>query len=164
MGCTPLPHSVPSLGRQAGQLGDVTESQRKRFFPEGATRRSHRRCKNTSQLPNCSERSLSRQASDHPPLPPALAAAQDAAPSADEISSRKHLPASQPWAGRADTHTPRLAAQSIPLACAAEQMTSKCLPLRRGEEGKPWFIPGSAHTLQKAAAPFKNTTACKLSN
>lgn len=163
-----MPHSLPSLGRQARQLGDVKESQGKWFFPEGAIQLSCHRRKNIGKPPNRSELSRSCQASDHPCLLPTLPAAQDAAPSTDEVSSRKHLPAFQPPAGRADTHATRLPAQSIPLACVArafvKQITSKCLPLRHGEKWKPRFIPGSAHKLKKAAAPLENTTACKLSN
>lgn len=30
--------------------------------------------------------------------------------------------------------------------------------------GKHRAVPGSAHHLKKAAAPLRNTTACKLSN
>lgn len=51
--------------------------------------------------------------------------------------------------------------QSIPLACSAssarafvKQITSKCLPLRRGETKKHRFIPGSARNLKKAATPL----------
>lgn len=115
----PFPGGSPSLGRQAGRLGDVKESQRKRFFPERAIQLSHCRCKNTSEPPNRSEPSTSRQASDHASLPPAPPAARDAAPSADETSKRKRVPGFQPRAGRADAHATRLPAQSIPLAHAA---------------------------------------------
>lgn len=45
-----------------------------------------------------------------------------------------------------------------------EQIASKCLARRHREGGKPRFVPGSAHNTKKAAAPLKNTTACKLSN
>lgn len=51
--------------------------------------------------------------------------------------------------------------QSIPLACSASsarafvrQITSKCLPLRRGETKKHRFVPGSARNLKKAATPL----------
>lgn len=69
--------------------------------------------------------------------------------------------------GCADTHAWRLLAQSSPLPAPrafVEQITSKCLALRHRERGKPRFVPGSAHNIKKAAAPLKNTTACKLSN
>lgn len=58
-------------GRAAGRC--VKESQRKRFFPEGAIQLSHCRCKNTSKPPERSEPSMLRHvkpATIRPFLPP----------------------------------------------------------------------------------------------
>lgn len=119
----------------------------------------------TSELPDGSEPSMPCQSSAQESVPAGRGAAPSAAqtePAAESVSRHCSRGPAVP------TPTHRLPARSNPLACTArafvEQITSKCLALRHRERGKPRFVPGSAHSTKKAAAPLKNTTACKLSN
>lgn len=120
-----VPPSFASLGRQAGQRGDIKELQRKQFFPEGATMPQRN---NSSDPPECSEPSLPCQASDHPSLPAARGALPPQMERAAQSASRHSSPA-------------RLCRHPRTVAPGPEQPPR---PHREGLRGTNYFqMPGS---------------------